>query len=324
MALLLNHEEVASAVTMAEAVAVLEEGFRVQARGEFTLPPRLTTPAGKGWLRMMPAVLSGMGVMGFKAMNLCPGVGARYVVLLYRVEDGALLAIMDAESITTQRTGAVSAVATKLMARRGVATVGVLGSGVEARAQLEAMAAVRPLRSAKIFSPTRERRLKFAEEMSRALGFQVTPVGSEREAVQETDLVVLAVKSKSPVFSGAWLAPGMHVNAIGSVRADHREIDPLTFRQSDLVVVDSRDEAMESGDGQAAKADGLSGGSFHELWELVNGSVPGRKDDQAMTLFKSVGTALQDLALAQKIYQVAVAKRLGQNLGDFPVVSVKT
>src|SRR5713226_4245683 len=133
MALLLNHKEVASAVTMAEAVEVLEEGFRVQARGEFSLPARLTTLAGKGWLRMMPAVLSGMGVMGFKAMNLCPGVGARYVVFLYRVADGELLAIMDAGTITTQRTGAVSAVATKFLARPNASVVGVLGSGMEAR-----------------------------------------------------------------------------------------------------------------------------------------------------------------------------------------------
>ena len=158
MAILLTYEEVSSAVTMAEAVAALEEGFRVQARGEVSLPPRLTTPASKGWIRMMPAAASGMGVMGFKAMNLVPRVGVRYVVFLYRVLDGALLAIIDAAPITTQRTGAVSAVATKWMARPDASTVGVLGSSAEAKAQLLAMATVRPVRSAKVFSPNPEHR----------------------------------------------------------------------------------------------------------------------------------------------------------------------
>ncbi len=320
MAILLTHDEVASAVTMTEAVGILEEGFRVQARGEVSLPTRLTTPAGRGWLRMMPAVASGMGVMGFKAMNLVPKIGVRYVVFLYRIQDGALLAIMDAESITTQRTGAVSAVATKWMAREDASTVGVLGSSAEAKAQLVAMAAVRPVRAAKVFSPNPEHRERFVNEMSRALGIDVRPVESAREAVRGTDLVVLAVKATAPVFSGEWIEPGMHVNAIGSVRPEQREIDPETFRRSDPVVVDSREETMESGDGLAAKADGLDGSGFRELWELVEGVVSGRTHTGSITLFKSVGTALQDLSLAKKIYEVALSKGLGRDLGDFPHV----
>ncbi len=303
---------------MAEAVAAAEEGFRVQARGEFSLPPRLTAPAPKGWLRMMPAILSGMEVMGFKAMNLSPGVGVRYVVFLYRIRDGELLAIMDAEPLTTQRTGAVSAVATKWMARLNASTVGVIGSGAEARAQLYAMAAVRQIRSARVFSPNSEHRNRFAQEMSKTLGIDVSAVESARDAVRETDLVVLAVKATTPVFFGDWLEPGMHVNAIGSVRPEQREIDSATFRRSDLVVVDYRDETMECGDGLAAKADGVDGGRFHELSEIVDGKASGRTDSRAITLFKSVGTALQDLALAKKIYEAAVSKGLGRNLGVFP------
>lgn len=318
MAILLYREEVGAAVTMAEAVAAVEEGFRLQARGEFSLPPRLTAPAPKGWLRMMPAILSGMEVMGFKAMNLSPGVGVRYVVFLYRIRDGELLAIMDAEPLTTQRTGAVSAVATKWMARLNASTVGVIGSGAEARAQLHAMAAVRQIRSARVFSPNPERRKRFAQEMSKTLGIDVSAVESPREAIRETDLVVLAVKATTPVFFGDWLEPGMHVNAIGSVRPEQREIDSATFRRSDLVVVDYRDETMECGDGLAAKADGVDGGRFHELSEVVDGKASGRTDSRAITLFKSVGTALQDLALAKKIYEAAVSKGLGRDLGVFP------
>jgi ornithine cyclodeaminase/alanine dehydrogenase len=320
MSILLNHGEVAGAVTMAEAVAAAEEGFRVQARGEFSLPPRLTAPAPKGWLRMMPAILSGMGVMGFKAMNLSPGVGVRYVVFLYRIGDGELLAIMDAEPLTTQRTGAVSAVATKWMARADASTVGVIGSGAEAKAQLRAMAAVRQIRAARAFSPNREHRTKFAVEMSQVLGIDVSAVDSARDAVRETDLVVLAVKATTPVFFADWLEPGMHVNAIGSVRPEQREIDTATFRKSALVVVDYRHEAMECGDGVAAKADGLDGAGFHELTEVVTGKVSGRADARAVTLFKSVGNALQDLALAKTIYEAAVAKGMGRDLGAFPHV----
>jgi ornithine cyclodeaminase/alanine dehydrogenase len=245
-------------------------------------------------------------------------VGVRYVVFLSRISDGALLALMDAETITTQRTGAVSGVATKLMARPEASTVGVLGSGAEARAQLVAMTSVRPIRSAKVFSPNADHRKRFADEMSRDLGISVASVDSPREAVRGTEVVVLAVKAKAPVFLGEWLEPGMHLNAIGSVRAEQREIDPETFRRSDPVVVDSRDETMESGDGLAAKADGLGGESFSELWELFNGTAAGRKGPESITLFKSVGTALQDLALAKKIYEIAVTKNLGRDLGDFP------
>jgi alanine dehydrogenase len=318
LAILLNQKEAASAVSMAEAVSVLEEAFRVQARGEFALPPRITAPASKGWLRMMPAILSGMGVMGFKAMNLCPGIGVRYVVFLYRIQDGALLAMMDAEAITTQRTGAVSAVATKWMARPEASTVGVLGSGAEAKAQLVAMAAVRPVRAAKVFSPNAEHRQRFAKEMSVALGIDIQAVESARDAVRDAELIVLAVKATQPVFFSDWLEPGVHVNAIGSVRPEQREIDAASFRQSALVVVDSRDESLESGDGLAVKADGIEESSLHELWEIVDGRLAGRNDRKSITLFKSVGTALQDLALAKRIYEVATAEGIGLDLGEFP------
>jgi alanine dehydrogenase len=318
MAILLTREEVASAVSMAEAIPVLEQGFRAEARGEVSLPPRLTTRVGKGWLRLMPGVLSSMGFMGFKAMNLCPGIGVRYVLLLYTLVDGALQAIMDAEGITTQRTAAVSAVATKRLARSDACKVGAVGSGAEARAQLEAIATVRSIESVKVFSPNPDHRERFADEMSRLLAVRVQAVASARDAVRGTDLVLLAVKATEPAFCADWLESGMHVNSIGSVRPEQREIDSQTFVRSDLVVFDSRAEVMTSGDGVAAQSDGFDGSKCHELWELVGGTRPGRIEKDAITLFKSVGSALQDLVLAKKIYEVARERDLGRRLGDFP------
>ena len=141
MTLLLPHEDVCAAVGMADAIVAMEEAFREEGEGAVLLPPRINMKAGKGWLRVGPVSLEKSGWMGFKAMNLVPGAGVRYQVHLYEIASGALLAIIDAQHLTTLRTGATSAVATRRLARPGAAVVALLGSGVEARAQLEAMQA---------------------------------------------------------------------------------------------------------------------------------------------------------------------------------------
>src|SRR6266545_8081638 len=183
MPLLLTHEDVCASVSMADAIDAMEQAFRELGEGKVTQPHRLNVKAGKGWLRVGPAVMEGSGWMGFKAMNLCPGQGVRYQVHLYRVADGELVAIMDALHLTTLRNGATSAVATKRLARSNPTTVGVIGSGIEARAQLEAMHALGLVRSARVYSPTQANREKFAADYSRSLGIEVLPVGRAKKAV---------------------------------------------------------------------------------------------------------------------------------------------
>lgn len=319
MPLFLNHEDVCASVTMLDAVDAMEAAFREQAEGKVIQPHRLNLKAGKGWLRVGPAVLEGSGYMGFKAMNLAPGHGVRYQVHLYRIADGELLAIMDALHLTTLRTGATSAVATRRLARAEPMTIGVIGSGVEARAQLEAMHALGLAGSARVYSPTQANREQFAADYSGSLGIEVVPVRAAKEAVSGCGLVVAAVKSSETALLGEWLDPGTHVNSVGTARPEQREIDPATFQRSAVIVVDTRAGVFgEAGDAIAAK-DVVSPDQVYELAELVTGRAPARSDGNQITLFKSVGSAHQDVAIAARIYERAREKNLGSEIDGFPI-----
>ena len=317
MTLLLTHQDVQSAVTMGDAIRAMEDAFMEEAGGGVLLPPRINMKAGRGWLRVGPVVMEKSGWMGFKAMNLTPGHGVRYQVHLYCVDTGELVAVMDAQHLTTLRTGATSAVATRLLAKPGACDVAVLGSGPEARAQLEAMHVAGFVREARIFSPTPANRKRLAEEFQ-ANGVRARDVGSAEEAVSGADLVVAAVKSTQSVFFGRWLRPGMHVNSVGTARRDQREIDPETFQRSKCIVVDSKEGVFgEAGDAVAAR-DALHEDNVHDLAALVAGKAPGRTSADDITLFKSVGTGIQDIAIAAVIYKRAREKGLGRDLGEFP------
>jgi alanine dehydrogenase len=318
MARLLTHEQVKSLVSMSDAIECMEHVFREEGEGHTSLPPRLNMKSGKGWLRVGPAALEASGWMGFKAMNLLPGAGVRYQVHLYEIASGALLAIMDAQYLTTLRTGATSAVATRRLARPGAAIVALLGSGVEARAQLEAMQADGKVRSARVFSPTAANRERLAADFRDRFGMNVVAVGSAEEAVTDADLILAAVKSTEPVLCGRWLRPGSHVNSVGTARRDQRELDAETFERSARIIVDTKEGVFgEAGDAFAAR-ERIRMDDVHELARLVTGEVPGRHSDAEVTLFKSVGTGLQDIAIAGLIYRRAVERSLGTDLGEFP------
>ncbi len=318
MTLLLTHDDVQKAVSMADAIEAMEAGFREEGDGGVLLPPRTNIKAGKGWLRVGPVVMEQSGWMGFKAMNLAAGQGVRYQVHLYSIASGALEAIMDAQFLTTLRTGATSAVATRRLARPGAASVALLGSGAEAKAQLEAMQVAGYVRSAKVFSPTAANRQTLAADFRQRHGMQIEDVASAEEAVDGATLVLAAVKSSETVFWGRWLKPGMHVNSVGTARRDQREIDPETFRRASRIVVDTRDGVFgEAGDAVAA-SDVVSAEDTDELSALVAGKVAGRERDDEITLFKSVGTGIQDIALASVILRNAKARGIGTDIGAFP------
>ncbi len=320
MPLLLSHDDVVASVTMTDAIEAMEDTFRQQGEGQVLQPARTNIRVGGGFLRVGPAVLQGSGWMGFKAMNLSPGIGVRYMVMLYSVANGELVAMMDAQHLTTLRTGATSAVATKRLARMEPTDVAVIGAGVEAWAQLEAMNALGLVRSARIHSRTPANRERLAEEATRILDIPASAFDTAREAIEGCGIVVGAVKSSETVLYGEWLANGVHVNSIGTARPDQREIDPATFTRSSVIVVDTREGVFaEAGDAIQAK-DVITPEETHELAELVVGKAKGRTRDDQITLFKSVGTAIQDVGLAARIYEQARAGGIGQDLGDFPVV----
>jgi len=318
MARLITHEQVKSLVSMSDAIECMERAFREEGEGGTLQPPRLNVKTGRGWLRVGPAALEKSGWMGFKAMNLVPGTGVRYQVHLYEIASGALVAIMDAQHLTTLRTGATSAVATRRLARSGAGAVALLGSGVEARAQLEAMQVDGRVASARVFSPTKANRERLAADFAQRYGMKIAPTDSAEEAVSGADLILAAVKSTEPVLFGRWLRAGTHINSVGTARRDQREIDQETFERSARIIVDTKEGVFgEAGDAVAAQAR-IDAQKVHELAKVVTGAAQGRESPEEITLFKSVGTGIQDIAVAALIYQRAVERSVGVELGEFP------
>jgi len=230
------------------------------------------------------------------------------------------VALLEADYLGQMRTGAASGIATKYMARADATTAGIIGTGLQARTQLEAIAAVRQLSSVRAYSRNPERRAQFAREMTERLQLPVYPAGSAEEAVREAEIVVTATNSSTPVLLGRWLAPGTHVNAIGANFPQKRELDEEAVRRAGIIAVDSREQAMlESGDLLAAFG-GLEASAWmvvRELADIVAGRVPGRTDARQVTLFKSNGVAVEDVAVAARVVELAQERGLGTRLPLF-------
>lgn len=320
--LLLEHDDIAGLLSPEEVIEALREALIEQSKGLVQVPPRTTveSTSGFGWLRTMPAILNGAKVMGFKAMHSTPGVGVGYFVDLYDLPTGELLAMMDADWLTAQRTAATAALGVDMLARETIRTVGVLGSGEQARSMLIATSKVRHLAEIKVFSPTPAHRQAFAETIGREHGLNVKPVEQPQQAVAGCDLLLSVFRAgKAPFVAADWITPGMHICAASSVRPSARELDDAIWRSAAVVAVDDRTHAFESGDGRSAIASrSCDPQRSVELWELVSGQKRGRVTDADITLFKSVGTALQDIAVAKAIYLRARQKGLGRDLRHFP------
>jgi alanine dehydrogenase len=320
--LLLEHDDIAGLLAPEEIIGALREALLEQSKGLVQVPPRTTvdSSSGFGWLRTMPAILNGSKVMGFKAMHSTPGVGVGYFVDLYDLPTGELLAMMDADWLTAQRTAATAAIGADMLASKTIRTVGVLGSGEQARSMLIAASKVRNLPQINVFSPTAAHRQAFAETIGREHGLNIKPVEHPEQAVIGCDLLLSVFRAgKEPLVAADWITPGMHICAASSVRPTARELDDEAWRKAAVVAVDDRAHAFESGDGRSATASGaFDAEQAVELWELVSRQKRGRSTDRDITLFKSVGTALQDLAVARAIYRRARQKGVGRDLGQFP------
>jgi ornithine cyclodeaminase/alanine dehydrogenase-like protein (mu-crystallin family) len=314
MALFLREADVEKLATMTMALESVEEAFHLQGENKAENAPRRRHRVEKGLLHVMSASLPTLGLAGLKSYATAAGK-ARFEVLLYD-EDGRLLAVMEGNKLGQLRTGAASGVATKYMARKEASRVGILGTGWQARAQLEGLCAVRPVQTIVAYGRDSGRRETFCKEMTEKLGVGVYPAATPEEAVKEMDIVVTATTAKEPVFQGNWLAPGTHVNAIGSNFLSKQEIDVETVRRSACVVVDSVEQSrIESGDlARAVETGAFYWEDARELGLVVTGEFPGREDDKEVTLFKSHGIALEDIALAGRIYRAAVSARIGETL----------
>lgn len=314
MAIFLRESDVEKLATMQMALDAVEQAFRLQGEQKADNAPRRRCRVGKGMLHVMSASLATLGLAGLKTYTTVSGT-ARFQVLLYN-GDGVLLAVIEADKLGQVRTGAASGVATKYMARANSSRLGIYGTGWQARSQLEAICAVRPIKTIVAYSRDQENREKFCKEMTEALSIGVYPASSPEEAARDMDIVITATASKEPVLKGEWLAKGAHVNAVGSNFLSRQEIDVEAVRKSACVVVDSAEQSMlESGDlARAAEAEAFYWEDARELGLVVIGEFPGREDDSEITLFESHGIALEDVALAGRIYQAATKAKIGEPL----------
>ncbi len=295
MPMVLNEDDVRALLRMTDLIPAIAEALADLSRGKVVQPVRVVVPVAEheGFFGLMPAYA---GALGAKLVTFYPqnqDVHTHHaMIVLFRPETGEPLVVMDGRLITEMRTAAASAVATQLLARPEASVLGMLGSGVQARSHLEALRLVRDLREVRVWSPRRAE--AFAER------FGVRAAASAEEAVRGADVIVVATAATTPVLRGEWLSPGAHVNAVGATRPDWRELDDETLRRARLYV-DSREAATrESGDVIAAA------GVCAEIGQVVSGAQPGRRSAEEITLFKSVGVAVEDVVSADLVYRRAL------------------
>jgi ornithine cyclodeaminase/alanine dehydrogenase-like protein (mu-crystallin family) len=313
--LLLTEDDVRRLLTMDDALEAVEAGLRKLALDEADNIPRSRCRTDHAMLHVLPAAAQGLGYLGYKAY-VTTRHGARFHVALYDGRGGELLALIQADYLGQVRTGAASGVATKYLARPEAATVGLYGTGKQARTQLQAVCKVRPVQHALVYSRSEERRRRFAAEMSEACGVDVVPVDRPESAARDLDIVITATSSAEPVLHGDWLAGGTHLNVIGSNYLAKAEVDVATLRRASLIVVDSKDQArLEAGDLVPAIDEGvIHWADVPELGAVVLGRARGRQRPQDITLFKSLGIAIEDVAVAARVYALAKERGVGREI----------
>jgi ornithine cyclodeaminase/alanine dehydrogenase-like protein (mu-crystallin family) len=316
MTLYLTEQDVTQLLTMQDTLAAVEAIFKAQATGDATNEPRRRVRARGATLHVMSGAVAHLGLLGLKAYAVTRK-HARFHVILYDAASGELLALIEADRLGQMRTGAASGVATKYLARQDAQTIGIYGTGWQARSQLAAVCAVRDIQKVKVYSRSAEKRARFCQEMGAQLQLKsITPVEQPAEAAHGADIIITITTSREPVLEGAWLAPGVHINAAGSNSILRRELDDEVINRASLIAVDSLEQArIEAGELVTAVEKGvLTWERVHELRHVVNAETQGRKSDQDITLFKSLGLAIEDIATAAVIYQRARQLGAGREL----------
>ena len=320
--LILNHSEVEQLLPMNECINVMEEAFSALARDEFHQPLRtiVKPPTVKGVMALMPTFRAGEApLFGLKAICVFPGnaeIGKdahQGGVILFDGTDGEPLAMINASAITAIRTAAVSGLATRLLAREDAGNLAILGTGVQARTHLAAMACVRKLKRIRVAARNFDSAQRFAQEMQRQAPCPIEPVESNEAAVREADIIVTVTTAREPVVNRVWISSGAHLNAVGTFSFNAREIDTATMRAASLFV-DRRESALnEAGDYLIAAKEGAIGPDHirGELAEVVVGDHPGRTSPDEITIFKSLGLAMEDLAAAAYCFRKARQQNRG-------------
>lgn len=323
--LVLSRADVRNLLTMREALNAAENAFLQLAAGHVQMPLRVATPVEPhhGLHLSMPAYVSGEAdTLAVKLVTDYPdnpsaGLPAiQGLVLLHNPHTGRPLALMDAEQLTAIRTGAASGLATRLLAQPGASLVTLFGAGGQAAAQLEAVCAVRPIQQALVVTRTGRQDAEFCLRMENRLGVRVLPCRDVRAAVEAADIICTATSSATPLFNGNWLGDGAHINAIGSHRPGARELDTTTVCRARVFVDHHPAAQAEAGDLliPIANGDYEYGRVAGDLGSLAAGQVAGRTASADVTLFKSVGLAVQDAVTAALVYTLAVAQGVGRRI----------
>jgi ornithine cyclodeaminase/alanine dehydrogenase-like protein (mu-crystallin family) len=299
--MILDEEAVRRLLRMEDLIPAMERALSDLSGGRAVQPLRTVLPVAEhaGFLGSMPAY---HGALGAKLVTFYPGNRGipthHALILLFRPETGEPLAVIDGRLITEMRTAAVSAVATRCLARPGASVLALLGAGVQAGSHLEALRLIREFRDVRVWSPR--------SGAAFAARHGIRAASTAQEAVRGAEVVVVATSSAQPVLRGDWLSPGAHVNAVGACRPDWRELDDAALRAARLYVESREAAGRESGDVIAA------GSVFAEIGEVLAGTRPGRGSDQEITLFKSVGVAVEDVAAADLVHRKALAAQTGR------------
>ena len=321
MTLLLDDRAVSSVLDPASLVEAIDRAIRADAETPADVFGRMNLTGGGRFFRVMPAVVPHSGVMGLKTFFGGNGVGVRYLIVLASIETGEVLATMDACYLTAARTAATSVLAAQALGVKAT-RLGVLGSGLEAETHLRSFAAMGRLDEVKIFSPNPASRVRLAGRLGEELGLPIVPVDSAASACAGVEHVITATNTGygGPIAcESAWLSPGTHVSAIGSTHRDLRELEPAVFGRAGALVFDADPGQIteESGDIREFVATGGSLGGVLRLSDLLQGRAALPEDPPGdLTVFKSVGTALQDMVAAELVYRRAAEAGLGSPWDD--------
>jgi alanine dehydrogenase len=319
MTIFLDEKTVMRLVGMKDALEATEEVFREAGKGNVTNVPRVRVPLNDGTLRITAAVLNYRGYYGVKVSSTTVfGHNAGRVFCLYKEAGGELCAIVQVFAMGALRTGAASGVATRYLSNENSSVLGVIGSGRQARTQVEAIASVRTIKEVRAFSRGQEKRAQFCQDIKSNLGIEARPVETAQDAVTGCDIVVTSTTSTAPVLLGRWLSPGTHINAIGANYKHRRELDSEAVARADFIATDDKEQVQyESTDLVAPVKEGLLGwDKVMPLGDVVAGLVKGRSAKDDITLFKSLGIAIEDVALAIRAYERARAQGVGERLPD--------
>jgi len=322
--LILSEKEIQSLIDIEELIEALEHAHIQYSTGNAVMPVRLVVPLPQiqGRITSMPGYLSEDKALGMKVVTYfqnnprqnLPAILA--TIMLFSTETGKIIAAMDGSYLTAIRTAGASAMSTKALANPDTPVLGVLGAGVQARAHIRALCHVRKFNKIKIYSPSGASAIAVEKDLEPQVGVDIEVAGSAEEAVRYANVVVTVTTAKEPILKPVWLAPGAHINAVGSHRPDQREIDGATLASS-KVVVDSREAIMaECGDILLAiKENSITEKNIHaEIGEVLARLKPGRTSAGEITLYKSVGIAIQDVATANLVYHKALQRKVGTHV----------